>query len=90
MNLADRFLTLYDGCKERRTPQECRKSVMDAAPGLVRAYLISYDGCLKLLPQETCRKLFAPPKRRQGVPLWALFAGVGIALVLGRSMGRKG
>ena len=89
MTFARKFLDIYDDCKESRSPEACRQSVVDAAPALIKTYLVAYDGCVTLFGRDKCRDIFAPPKQRRGVPLVAFLAGLGIALLLGRSLPRR-
>lgn len=80
MNLADRFLTLYDGCKQARSPEECRQVVINAVPTVMRSYLGAYDSCLRLFKPETCRKVFAPTRERSGLIAFAAGAASGFLL----------
>lgn len=82
VNIADKLLTVYDGCKEKRTPDQCRQYVIDATPRLVRAYLTAYDVCQKGFSTERCRRLFAPPRDRTARS--GLLTGVIIGFIIGK------
>ena len=83
--IGNKFLSLYDGCKQNRSPSECRDMVIRTVPPMVRGYLAAYDACLmsRILGVEGCRKMFAPA--REGIsPLKAVGIGVLVGFIIGR------
>lgn len=83
--LAVRFLSLYDGCKQSRTPAQCRDLVIKTMPRMVRGYLVAYDTCLKsrVLNEERCREIFAPSPEGTS-PIKLLAIGLLIGYVIGK------
>lgn len=84
MRIADKFLMMYDTCKQTRSPESCRQTVASAAPTILDIYLRSYDACLRGFSPEACRKVFAPAKTKKVSALKWFGAGLLAGFVLRR------